>query len=181
MSKTISHYGEQALILDTAEVKRTLRRVSAHKVADPWPMVLWECVHQLVQVRTDSFNTSLNHTVVQLCFKTATVIPKEIHNDMSQWLLPCSTHSLFDEVPREISQGSPNIQTSLPTLDPYQFAYYLHSSTGDAISSALHLSLAHLEGKNTQMLFWTLVQHSTRSFLSTWLANWDHWAMHPLV
>jgi len=42
-----------------------------------------------------------------------------------------------------------------PKLDPSQFAYQPNSFTEDAISSALHLSLAHLEEKNTnvQMLF----------------------------
>lgn len=78
---------------------------------------------------------------------------KEIRNPMSQWLLAHSTHSLFDKMLWETAQGSHNVQTSLPTLDLYQFAHHPNCSTKDAISSALQLSLAHLEEKkNTQML-----------------------------
>ncbi|KAI3360698.1 hypothetical protein L3Q82_012843 [Scortum barcoo] len=42
-----------------------------------------------------------------------------------------------------------------PTFDPLQFAYRQNRSTEDAICSALHLSLTHLEEKNThvRMLF----------------------------
>ena len=42
-----------------------------------------------------------------------------------------------------------------PTFDPFQFAYWPNRPTEGAISSALHLSLSHLEEKNThvQMLF----------------------------
>ncbi|XP_055499383.1 brain mitochondrial carrier protein 1 isoform X1 [Leucoraja erinacea] len=49
-----------------------------------------------------------------------------------------------------------HITSSLPsTLDPYQFGYRPNRSTDDAIATALHLSLAHLETKNSyvRMLF----------------------------
>lgn len=49
-----------------------------------------------------------------------------------------------------------HITSSLPsTLDPYQFAYCPNRSTDDAIATALHLSLDHLENNNSyvQMLF----------------------------
>jgi len=49
-----------------------------------------------------------------------------------------------------------HIVSSLPpTFHPFQFAYRRNRSTEDAISAALHLSLAHLEEKNIQvrMLF----------------------------
>ncbi|KAI4886874.1 hypothetical protein NFI96_032363, partial [Prochilodus magdalenae] len=49
-----------------------------------------------------------------------------------------------------------HITSRLPaTFDPLQFAYRPNRSTDDAISSALHLSLAHLENKNSyvRMLF----------------------------
>ncbi|KAK3537275.1 hypothetical protein QTP70_007002 [Hemibagrus guttatus] len=42
-----------------------------------------------------------------------------------------------------------------PSLDPLQFAYHLNRSTDDAISTTLHLSLTHLDNKDTyvRMLF----------------------------
>ncbi|KAF7649060.1 hypothetical protein LDENG_00147990, partial [Lucifuga dentata] len=46
--------------------------------------------------------------------------------------------------------------SKLPSgFDPCQFAYHPNRSTEDAISSALHLSLQHLEERNTfmRMLF----------------------------
>ncbi len=49
-----------------------------------------------------------------------------------------------------------NIKTSLPnTLDPLQFAYHPNRSMDDVISSTLHLSLTHLENKDSyvRMLF----------------------------
>jgi len=42
--------------------------------------------------------------------------------------------------------------SSLPhTSDPLQFAYRQNRSPEDATASALHLSLEHLEGKNTRV------------------------------
>ncbi|KAI3355751.1 hypothetical protein L3Q82_004200 [Scortum barcoo] len=38
-----------------------------------------------------------------------------------------------------------------PTLDPHQFAYRSNRSTEDAVSTALHCVLSHLENKNTYM------------------------------
>ncbi|KAF7665898.1 hypothetical protein LDENG_00128220 [Lucifuga dentata] len=77
--KTIPHPGEQALSLDVADVRGTLRRINTRKAAGPdnipgW--VLKECADQLAHVLTDIFNTSLNQAVVPSCFKTATIIPK---------------------------------------------------------------------------------------------------------
>uniref|UniRef100_A0A3B1JTN4 Reverse transcriptase domain-containing protein n=1 Tax=Astyanax mexicanus TaxID=7994 RepID=A0A3B1JTN4_ASTMX len=49
-----------------------------------------------------------------------------------------------------------NIKTQLPSsLDPLQFAYRPNRSTDDAITTTLHLSLTHLEKKDTyvRMLF----------------------------
>lgn len=39
----------------------------------------------------------------------------------------------------------------LPSLDPLQFAYHPNSSNEDAISTALHLSLEHLEKEDTHV------------------------------
>ncbi len=47
-----------------------------------------------------------------------------------------------------------HMKSCLPTsLDPLQFAYHPNRSTGDAISSALHLALSHLDNTYVSMLF----------------------------
>lgn len=80
-----------------------------------------------------------------------------------------------------------HITASLPTtLDPYQFAYRPKRSTDDAIATALHLCLAHLENKNShvRMLFidfssafnTVIPQHLVNKLsavgISTSLCNW---------
>ncbi|XP_047454120.1 Krueppel-like factor 3 [Mugil cephalus] len=56
-----------------------------------------------------------------------------------------------------------HIVSRLPsTFDPFQFAYWRNRSTEDAISSALHLSLAHLEEKNAHV--WMLFPDFSSAF-----------------
>ena len=51
-----------------------------------------------------------------------------------------------------------------PAFDLYQFAYRPNRSTEDAISSALHLTLVHLEDKNMYECYWlTSDQHLIQS------------------
>ncbi|KAK3564182.1 hypothetical protein QTP86_011022 [Hemibagrus guttatus] len=54
-----------------------------------------------------------------------------------------------------------------PTLDPHQFAYRPNRSTEDAISTAIHLALTHLDNNNTyiQMVFIDLA-------ICTSICNW---------
>lgn len=76
--KSIPRLDEQPLSLDTAEVRRTLRRVNTRKAAGPDNIpgrVLKECADQLAGVLTDIFNISLSQAVVPPCLKTATIIP----------------------------------------------------------------------------------------------------------
>ncbi|KAK3518456.1 hypothetical protein QTP70_000643 [Hemibagrus guttatus] len=63
-----------------------------------------------------------------------------------------------------------HIKTQLPpSLDPLQFAYRPNCSTDDAITTTLHLSLTHLDNKDTyvRMLF---IDVSSEQFTS--LRNW---------
>ena len=49
-----------------------------------------------------------------------------------------------------------HITSRVPAMfDPFQFAYWPNRSTEDALSTILHLSLAHLEERDThvRMLF----------------------------
>ncbi|KAI3366460.1 hypothetical protein L3Q82_000594 [Scortum barcoo] len=121
---------ETALCLASADVRRTLKRVKTSKAPGPDNIpgrVLRECADQLACVLTDIFNTSLSQAKVPTCFKAATIIP-----------VPKKTHitSLNDYRPGLLPTGQ-------------------NRSTEDAICSALHLSLTHLEEKNThvRMLF----------------------------
>ncbi|XP_060716983.1 uncharacterized protein LOC132839820 isoform X2 [Tachysurus vachellii] len=80
-----------------------------------------------------------------------------------------------------------HIKTQLPpSLDPLQFAYHPNRSTDDAIATALHLALTHLDNKDTyvRMLFidfnsafnTIIPQHLTEKLsllgLNTSLCNW---------
>uniref|UniRef100_A0A3Q3G0A3 Reverse transcriptase domain-containing protein n=1 Tax=Labrus bergylta TaxID=56723 RepID=A0A3Q3G0A3_9LABR len=151
--KSIPHSDEQPISLDAADVRRTLRRVNTRKAAGPDDIpgrVLKECADQLAGVLTDIFNTSLIQAVVPSCLKTATIIPVPKKSTIS---------SLNDYRPVALTPimmkcferlGKDHIVSRLPpTFDPYQFAYRPNRSTEDAISSALHLGLQHLEEKET--------------------------------
>ena len=150
---------EQILCLDTADVRRTLRRVNTRKAAGPDNIpgrLLKECADQLAGVLTDIFNTSLKQAVVPSCLKTATIIPvpkKPTISSLNDYRPVALTPIMMKCFERLVKD---HITSKLPpTFDPYQFAYRPNRSTEDAISSALHLSLEHLEGRNThvRMLF----------------------------
>ncbi|KAI3351053.1 hypothetical protein L3Q82_005595 [Scortum barcoo] len=150
---------ETALCLASADVRRTLKRVKTRKAPGPDNIpgrVLRECADQLACVLTDIFNTSLSQAKVPTCFKAATIIPvpKKTHitslNDYRPVALTPIMMKCFERLVKD------HIISKLPpTFDPLQFAYRPNRSTEDAICSALHLSLTHLEEKNThvRMLF----------------------------
>lgn len=110
----------------------------------------------MAYVLTDIFKTSLDLAKVPLCFQSAVIVPvpKKPHisslNDYRPVALTPIMMKCFERLVRK------HIISRLPTtFDPFQFAYRPNRSTEDAISSALHLSLAHLEEKNAhvRMLF----------------------------
>ena len=157
--KAIPHPDEQALRLETVDVQKTLRRVNARKAAGPDNIpgrVIRECADQLACVLTDIFNTSLTQAVVPSCFKAATIIPvpKKPNTTNLNNLRPVALTPIIMKCFERVVKD--HIISKLPpSLDPFQFAYQPNRSTEDAISSALHLSLEHLEEKNThvRMLF----------------------------
>lgn len=137
----------------------TLRRVNLRKAAGPDYIpgrVLRECADQLAGIFTDILNTSLSSAVVPACLKTSKIIPVPKKSTVSclndYWpvaLTPIITKCFERLVLR-------HMKTQLPqNLDPLQFAYCPNRSTDDAISSALHLSLSHLNKKDiyVRMLF----------------------------
>lgn len=66
-----------------------------------------------------------------------------------------STSSLPWQLYLRALRPPPLCQCRPPTLDPHQFAYRSNRSTEDAVSTALHSVLSHLDKKNTyaRMLF----------------------------
>ncbi|KAK3514879.1 hypothetical protein QTP70_033815, partial [Hemibagrus guttatus] len=135
------------------------RSVNPWKAAGPDNIpgkVLRECAEQLADVFTDIFNISLSSAVVSTCLKTTTIIPVPKNspvsclNDYRPIALTPIIMKCFERlVMRQIKDLLP------PSLGPMQFAYCPNRSMDDAISTTLHLSLTHLENKDTyvRMLF----------------------------
>ncbi|KAK3508267.1 hypothetical protein QTP70_017786 [Hemibagrus guttatus] len=142
-----------------ADVKRTLRRVNPWKSAGPDNIpgrVLRECAEQLADVFSDIFNISLSSAVVPTCLKTKTIVPvlkKSTVFCLNDYrpvaLTPIMSKCFKRLVMRHIKTQLP------PSLDPLQFAYRPNRSADDSITTTLHLSLTHLDNKDTyvRMLF----------------------------
>ncbi|KAK3529640.1 hypothetical protein QTP70_032517, partial [Hemibagrus guttatus] len=157
--KTIPPPNDKMLCLSTADVKRTLCRVNPRKSAGPDNIpgrVLRECAEQLADVFTDIFNISLSSAVVPTCLKTTTIIPVlkkskvSCLNDYRPFALTPIVMKCFERLVMR------HIKTQLlPSQDPLHFTYRLNRSTDNAITTTLHLSLTHLDNKDTyvRMLF----------------------------
>ncbi|KAK3508016.1 hypothetical protein QTP70_010145 [Hemibagrus guttatus] len=139
--------------------KRTLCRVNPWKSAGPDNIpgrVLRECAKQLAYIFTDIFNISLSSAVVPTCFKTTTIVPvpkKSTVSCLNDYRPIALTPIVMKCFKRLVMR---HIKTQLsPSLDPLQFAYRLNRSTDNAITTTLHLSLTHLDNKDTyvRMLF----------------------------
>ncbi|KAL0161701.1 hypothetical protein M9458_045426, partial [Cirrhinus mrigala] len=149
----------QALCLSPADVRKTLSRVNPRKAAGPGNIpgrVLRDCAAQLMDVLTDTFNTSLSQAVVPTCLKFTSIIPVPKKSPVSclNDYRPIALTPIMMKCFKRLVMY--NIKTSLPnTLDPLQFAFCPNRSTDDAISSTLRLALTHLENKDSyvRMLF----------------------------
>ncbi|XP_072105251.1 uncharacterized protein [Mobula birostris] len=118
--------------------------------------VLRVCAGQLARVFTDIFNLSLAQAVVPTSFKIATIVPVQKHstamglNDFRPVALTPFTAKCFERLVLS------HLKSYLPsTLDPHQLAYHTNRSSEDAISTALHCALTHLDSPNSyvRMLF----------------------------
>ncbi|GAA6107150.1 piezo-type mechanosensitive ion channel component 1-like, partial [Tachysurus ichikawai] len=128
-------------------------RVNPRKAAGPDNIpgrVLRECAEQLVDVFMDIFNISLSSAVVPTCLKTTTIVPvpkKSTVSCLNDYrpvaLTPIAMKCFEKLVMRHIKTQLP------PLLDPLQFAYRPNRSTDNAIATALHLALTHLDNKDT--------------------------------
>lgn len=134
------------LHLDPTDVQRTLLTVNPKKAAGPDNIpgiVLRDCADSLTDVLTDIFNTSLSQAVKPACFKATLIIPPPKKSPA----LIALTRIMMKCFERFVKA---HIISSHPTThNPLQFAYSSKRSTDDAIATALHLCLAHLENKNS--------------------------------
>ncbi|XP_076849711.1 uncharacterized protein LOC143497938 [Brachyhypopomus gauderio] len=188
--KTSPKPDEQALCLSAVDVRRTLCRVNPRRAAGPDQIpgrVLRECAEQLTDVLTDIFNISLSSSTVPTCLKTTTIVPvpqKSTVSCLNDYHPVALTPIIMKCFERLVIR---NIKTQLPpSLDPLQFAYRPNRSKDDAITTTLHLSLTHLEKKDTyaRMLFidfssafntivpHTLIRKLSLLGLNTHLCNW---------
>ncbi|TWW56015.1 putative RNA-directed DNA polymerase from transposon X-element [Takifugu flavidus] len=148
--------GHQPLTLSTTDVRAELSRINPRKAAGPDGIprrMLRTCV---AGVLTDLFNLSLAYAVVPNCFKSTSLVPVPKHstpaclNDYRPVALtPIITKCLEQLVLAQLKSCLP------PTLDPHQYAYHKNRSTEDAVSTALHSVLSHLDNNDTYapMLF----------------------------
>ncbi|KAK3534614.1 hypothetical protein QTP86_016761, partial [Hemibagrus guttatus] len=115
--------------------------------------VLRECAGQLADVFTDIFNIPLSSTIVPTCLKTTTVVPvpkKSTVSCLNDYRPVALTPIVMKCFERLVMK---HIETQLPpSLEPLQFAFCLNRSTDDAINTTLHLSLTHLDNKDTYVV-----------------------------
>ncbi|XP_014196244.1 neurotrimin isoform X1 [Haplochromis burtoni] len=118
--------------------------------------VLKACANQLAPVFTRLFNLSLTHASVPHCLKSSTIVPVPKSTTISSLsdyrpiaLTPVVAKYIEKLVLKHIKDCLP------PSFDPHQFAYKANWSTEDAIPTALHSTLHHLEnpGTSVRMLF----------------------------
>ncbi|KAK3516185.1 hypothetical protein QTP70_005693 [Hemibagrus guttatus] len=150
--KTIPPPNDQVLCLSTTDVKRTLCRVNPRKSVGPDNIpgrVLRECAEQLVEVFTD-IKIFLSRAVVPTCLKTTTIVPMpkkstvSCLNDHHPVALTPTVMKCFERLVMR------HIKTQLPpSLDPLQFLYCPNRFMDDPITTTLHLSLTHLDNKDT--------------------------------
>ncbi len=147
------------MTLSPDSVRRSLSRINARKALGPDNIpghVLRDCAVELTDVFTDIFNISLSQAVVPTCFKATTIIPvpkKSSPSCFNDYRPVAHTPILMKCFERLVMH---HIKSVLPPfLDPFQFAYRSNRSTDDAIGTALHPALTHLDKKDlyVRMLF----------------------------
>lgn len=127
--------------------------MNPRKVASPDGVpgkVLRACTHQLTLIFTRLFNLSLDQAAIPSCLKSATIIPVPKKSPISSLndyrpvaLTPVIMKCFERLVLHHIKDYLP------PEFDPHQFAYRANRSTEDAIATALHAVLSHLEQRQS--------------------------------
>jgi hypothetical protein len=144
------------ITLSAADVSKTFKQVNIHKATGPDRLpgrVLQACTDQLARVFTDIFIPCL--CLIPTCFKQTTTVflgkgtKATCQNDYRLIAHKSVAMKCFERLVMA------HINTIIPeTRDPLQFAYRPNRST-DAISTAVHTALSHLDKRNTyvRMLF----------------------------
>ncbi len=156
--KTPPPPGDQVMTLSPDRVRRSFSRINARKAPGPDNIpgrVLRDCAVELTDVFTDIFNISLSQAVVPTCLKATTIIPvpkkssPSCFNDYSPVALTPILMKCFERLVMQHKVCPP------PSLEPFQFAYRSNRSNDDAIATALHPALTHLDKKDSyvRMLF----------------------------
>uniref|UniRef100_A0A9J8BX17 Reverse transcriptase domain-containing protein n=1 Tax=Cyprinus carpio carpio TaxID=630221 RepID=A0A9J8BX17_CYPCA len=150
--------GDQVMTLTPDSVRRSFSRINARKAPGPDNIpgrLLRDCAAELTDVFTDIFNISLSQAVVPTCIKATTIIPvpkkpsPSCFNDYRPVTLTPILMKCFEQLVMH------HIKSAPPPLDPFQFAYRSNCSTDDAITTAIHSALTHLDKKDSyvRMLF----------------------------
>ncbi|KAK2905571.1 hypothetical protein Q8A73_009516 [Channa argus] len=161
--KTPPPPSDQVLILTPDSVRRSFSRINARKAPGPDNIpgrVLRDCAAELTSVFTNIFNISVRQAVVPTCFKATTIIPVQkkpspsCFNDyhpvaLTPIIMKCFEHLVMHHIKSALP----------PSLDPFQFAYRSNRSTDDAVATAVHSALTHLDKKDSyvRMLFIDLI------------------------
>ncbi|XP_072900764.1 uncharacterized protein [Hemitrygon akajei] len=105
--------------------------------------------NQLAGILKNIINLSLLWTEVPTCIKKTTIIPVPKKNNMSclnDYHLVALTLTVMKCFERLVMTRLNSCLSK--DLDPLQFAYRHHRSMADAISTALHIALDHLDNTN---------------------------------
>ncbi len=141
------------LTVQAQEVRCALQAVNPRKAAGPDGVtgrVLRDCADQLADVFTDIFNQSLSQCLIPACLKSSTIIPlpKKTNASTPNDYRPVALTPIIMKCFEKLVWS--HITASLPpTFDPHQFTYRANRSTEDAIATALHTTLTHVEQKGS--------------------------------
>ncbi|KAI4883718.1 hypothetical protein NFI96_007205 [Prochilodus magdalenae] len=138
-----------SLAVTSVEVCKTLKKINPRKAAGPDNIpghALKVCSGMFV----DIFNLSLAQSFVPSCFKTTIIVPlpkKSVVTCLNDYRPVALTPIVMKCFERIVMS---HIQETIPdTLDPLQFVCHQNRSTDDAVNTAIHTALTHLEGKDT--------------------------------
>ncbi|XP_034047300.1 RNA polymerase I-specific transcription initiation factor RRN3 [Thalassophryne amazonica] len=143
-------------VVTSAQVHKAVRSVHPQKAAGPDNVpghALRVCANKLADVLTSIFNLSLRQCIILRCYKTTTPSPKRTPSCLNDFRPVALTSIIMKCFERVILS---HIHNSIPdTTDPLQYTYRHNRSTSDTIATALHISLSHLENKDSyiRMLF----------------------------
>ncbi|KAK3512114.1 hypothetical protein QTP70_031148, partial [Hemibagrus guttatus] len=145
--------------VEESEVRRTLRSINPRKATGPDGVpgrVLKDCADQLAGIFNKIFNQSLALSTVPSCLKSSIIVllPKKSHMFSLSDYRPVALTPVVMKCFEKLVWS--HITSLLPaSFNSHQFAYRGNRSTEDAVATAFHAALSHLEkqGSYVRMLF----------------------------